>query len=69
MDVHEFTGHIACDAASNSEVVVPIVVNDQLIGVLDIDSPITARFDDDDRVGLETLVSTFEASLTAAEIS
>jgi GAF domain-containing protein len=69
MDVHEFTGHIACDAASNSEVVVPIVVNDQLIGVLDIDSPITARFDDEDRVGLETLVSTFEASLTAAEIS
>ena len=69
MDVHEFAGHIACDAASNSEVVVPIVVNDQLIGVLDIDSPITARFDDDDRVGLETLVSTFEASLTAAEVS
>ena len=69
IDVHEFAGHIACDAASNSEVVVPIVVNDQLIGVLDIDSPITARFDDDDRVGLETLVSTFEASLTAAEVS
>ena len=69
MDVHEFAGHIACDAASNSEVVVPIVVNDQLIGVLDIDSPITARFDDDDRVGLEALVSTFEASLTAAEVS
>jgi len=69
MDVHEFAGHIACDAASNSEVVVPIVVNDQLIGVLDIDSPITARFDDDDRVGLETLVSTFEASFTAAEVS
>ena len=69
IDVHEFAGHIACDAASNSEVVVPIVVNDQLIGVLDIDSPITARFDDDDRVGLEALVSTFEASLTAAEVS
>jgi GAF domain-containing protein len=69
MDVHEFAGHIACDAASNSEVVVPIVVNDQLIGVLDIDSPIAARFDDDDRVGLETLVSIFEASLTAAEVS
>ena len=69
MDVHEFAGHIACDAASNSEVVVPIVVNDQLIGVLDIDSPIAARFDDDDRVGLETLVSIFEASITAAEVS
>lgn len=69
MDVHEFAGHIACDAASNSEVVVPIVINDQFIGVLDIDSPITARFDDVDRVGLETLVSIFEASLTAAEAS
>lgn len=69
MDVHEFAGHIACDAASNSEVVVPIVVNDQLIGVLDIDSPITERFDNDDRVGLEMLVSIFEASLTTAEVS
>ena len=68
-DVHEFAGHIACDAASNSEVVVPIVVNDQLIGVLDIDSPITERFDNDDREGLETLVSTFEASLTTAELA
>lgn len=68
-DVHEFAGHIACDAASNSEVVVPIVVNDQLIGVLDIDSPITDRFDDDDRLGLEILVSIFEASLHAAEVS
>ena len=64
-DVHEFVGHIACDAASNSEVVVPIVVKDKLIGVLDIDSPITARFDDDDRKGLEMLVSIFEASFTS----
>ncbi len=64
-DVHEFVGHIACDAVSNSEVVVPIVVKDKLMGVLDIDSPITARFDDDDRKGLEMLVSIFEASLTS----
>jgi len=66
-DVHEFAGHIACDAASNSEIVVPIVVNEQLVGVLDIDSPITERFDDDDRMGLETLVTTFEASLASIE--
>lgn len=66
-DVHEFAGHIACDAASNSEIVVPIVVNEQLVGVLDIDSPITERFDNDDRAGLETLVKTLEASLTSIE--
>jgi GAF domain-containing protein len=58
-DVHEFEGHIACDAASNSEIVVPILVNDELFGVLDIDSPVTARFDDDDKLGLELLVKTF----------
>ncbi len=66
-DVHEFAGHIACDAASNSEIVVPIVVNEQLVGVLDIDSPITERFDNDDRAGLETLVKTLESSLTSIE--
>ncbi|TLS39093.1 GAF domain-containing protein [Pseudalkalibacillus caeni] len=47
-DVHEFPGHIACDAASQSEIVVPIVKNGQLIGVLDIDSPIKNRFDEVD---------------------
>jgi L-methionine (R)-S-oxide reductase len=51
-DVHEFDGHIACDAASNSEIVVPIVVNNALIGVLDIDSPNHARFTQDDEDGL-----------------
>jgi len=56
-DVHDFPGHIACDAASNSEIVVPIVVNDKLIGVLDIDSPSIGRFDQDDLVGAELLVS------------
>src|ERR1044072_5878369 len=47
-NVHEFPGHIACDAASNSEIVVPLIGHDQLIGVLDLDSPSFARFDDDD---------------------
>ena len=51
-DVHGFDGHIACDAASNSEIVVPIVVNNALIGVLDIDSPNHARFTQDDEDGL-----------------
>jgi len=55
-DVHAFPGHIACDAASNSELVVPIVHNHALIGVLDLDSPIKARFDAADRAGCEALV-------------
>ena len=64
-DVHDFPGHIACDAASNSEVVVPIVVNGKLIGVLDIDSPSIGRFDNDDLVGAELLVSQLVKRLTA----
>ncbi|MFT7261417.1 MAG: L-methionine (R)-S-oxide reductase, partial [Glaciecola sp.] len=48
-DVHAFAGHIACDAASNSEIVVPIIVNKQLVAVLDIDSPVIERFDEHDR--------------------
>ncbi|CAM5202303.1 GAF domain-containing protein OS=Ureibacillus acetophenoni OX=614649 GN=SAMN05877842_102521 PE=3 SV=1 [Ureibacillus acetophenoni] len=55
-DVHEFPGHIACDAASNSEIVLPIIKNEELIGVLDIDSPIKNRFSDEDRTGLEKFV-------------
>ncbi|BFT30323.1 GAF domain-containing protein [Alteromonas sp. D210916BOD_24] len=51
-DVHQFEGHIACDAASNSEIVIPLVLNDELVGVLDIDSPIFDRFDQDDEKGL-----------------
>lgn len=54
-DVEEFPGHIACDAASRSEIVVPLVKNGELIGVLDLDAPVVARFDDADRSGLETL--------------
>ncbi len=57
-DVHAFPGHIACDAASRSEIVVPIVAHDQLIAVLDLDSPIPSRFDDDDVDGLERIAHT-----------
>ena len=56
-DVHAFPGHIACDAASNSEIVVPLVRGGELLGVLDLDSPKPARFDDDDRRGLEALAA------------
>ncbi|WP_116091179.1 GAF domain-containing protein [Sphingomonas crusticola] len=56
-DVHAFPGHIACDAASASELVVPIVVNGELLGVLDLDSPNVARFDAEDQAGCETLVA------------
>ncbi len=58
-NVHEFPGHIACDSASNSEIVVPIVSNDAVIGVLDIDSPTLNRFDAEDQAGIEALVETF----------
>ena len=54
-DVHAFPGHIACDAASESEIVVPLLAGDRLLGVLDIDSPRRARFDARDRDGLEAL--------------
>ena len=64
-DVHEFEGHIACDAASNSEIVIPVVVNGKVVAVLDIDSPIHQRFDSDDQIGLEQTVKLFEASISA----
>lgn len=57
-NVHDFPGHIACDCASQSEVVVPIIVNDKVIGVLDIDAPIIGRFDEEDRLGFEKFVAT-----------
>ncbi len=56
-DVHAFPGHIACDAASRSEIVVPLVKDGQLLGVLDLDSPDLARFDQDDAAGLEAAVA------------
>src|ERR1041384_180832 len=55
-NVHEFPGHIACDSASNSEIVVPLMKDERMIGVLDLDSPSIGRFDADDAVGLERLV-------------
>lgn len=57
-NVHEFPGHIACDSASNSEIVVPIIKDNELIGVLDIDAPILNRFDEEDQKGLEKFVNT-----------
>jgi GAF domain-containing protein len=62
-DVHAFPGHIACDSASNSEIVVPIVRDGRLLGVLDLDSPLLARFDEVDARGLERLVQVFVESL------
>lgn len=62
-DVHQFSGHIACDSASNSEIVVPIHKNGEIFGVLDIDSPSLARFDEDDKEGLELVAKTLETVL------
>ncbi|MGA9703096.1 GAF domain-containing protein [Pseudomonas sp.] len=58
-DVHAFPGHIACDSASNSELVVPLVKNGQLVGVLDLDSPSLARFTEQDQAGIEQLAAIF----------
>jgi len=65
-DVHAFPGHIACDSASRSELVVPLIRDGQVLGVLDLDSPSPNRFDDEDREGCEGLVQIF---LTATEIA
>ena len=61
-DVHQFEGHIACDAASNSEIVIPLIVDDKVVAVLDIDSPKFNRFNDDDAVNLSEIVKILEAS-------
>ena len=58
-DVHQFDGHIACDADSRSEIVVPLVSSGNLIGVLDIDSPAPSRFTENDQTGVEILCETF----------
>ena len=60
-DVHEFPGHIACDPESRSELVVPLIENTRVLGVLDLDSPVAGRFDEDDRAGCERLVAIFLA--------
>jgi GAF domain-containing protein len=65
-DVHAFPGHIACDAASRSEIVVPLYDGERLLGVWDVDSPVPARFDDADRVGMERLAQIFLNSLRRA---
>ena len=63
-DVHAFPGHIACDSASNSELVVPLVdANGQLVGVFDLDSPLPARFDVEDQQGLEAIARAYVESL------
>ena len=62
-DVHQFPGHIACDCASNSEIVLPIHVNGEIWGVLDIDSPSIGRFTEDDQAGLLEIVGVLEQIL------
>lgn len=62
-NVHEFPGHIACDGASMSEIVIPIHSKGEIIGVLDIDSPVKGRFTEDDRFGLEEVVRLIEKNL------
>ena len=62
-DVRQFPGHIACDSASNSEIVVPIRADGTIVGVLDIDSPNIGRFTEEDRAGLEAFVKVLEAEL------
>lgn len=62
-DVHAFPGHIACDSASRSELVVPLLYGDRLVGVFDLDSPVPDRFDADDQRGLEAIAAAFVESL------
>lgn len=62
-DVHAFDGHIACDAASRSEIVVPLFRGDQLVGVLDIDSPLPGRFDAADQAGIEAIAAAYISAL------
>ena len=66
-DVHAFPGHIACDSASNSEIVIPIHAGGRVVGVLDIDSPRLNRFDADDQAGLEAFVRALEAAIRLPE--
>lgn len=62
-DVHEFSGHIACDANSNSEIVIPVFANNEVIAVLDIDSVTYDRFDADDQQGLEAIVAVLQQQI------
>jgi len=67
-DVHDFADHIVCDAASKSEIVVPLIVGGQLLGVLDVDSPSASRFTETDQQGIEGLCNTFTAALEKSEL-
>ncbi|MCR5355074.1 MAG: GAF domain-containing protein [Lachnospiraceae bacterium] len=67
-NVHEFPGHIACDSASNSEIVIPVRHDGEVIGVLDIDSPLVGRFSEEDKAGLEKLVSVLEAHIHSNDL-
>jgi GAF domain-containing protein len=67
-NVNEFPGHIACDSASNSEIVVPLIKNGQLIGVLDVDSPSLARFDEEDAQGLNELAEIFLQAMQSSTV-
>ena len=68
-DVHQFPGHIACDSASNSEIVVPIHHGGKVVAVLDIDSPSLSRFDESDKEGLELFVKTLEETTDLSELA
>lgn len=68
-DVHQFPGHIACDGASNSEIVIPIYSGKKIVGVLDIDSPVLCRFDSLDQDGLEELVRILECACEWSSLS
>ncbi len=68
-NVHEFPGHIACDSASNSEIVVPLIKNERLLGVLDLDSPLFARFDNEDAQGLNELAAIFVKTVQSSEFN
>ena len=67
-DVHQFEGHIACDATTNAEIVIPVQLNGDIIAVLDIDSTVFERFDQDDQDGLEAIVNAFEQNLASGQL-
>lgn len=66
-DVHAFPGHIACDSASNSELVIPLRSGEQVIGVMDLDSPLLGRFSEEDRAGLETFAGILERAVNETD--
>lgn len=68
-DVDTFPGHIACDAESQSELVVPVMVDDEVVAVLDIDSPVKSRFDQEDQAGIELLVNTLAETISFKQLS